>query len=123
MRGAAGLFTHTNFLPSDWLRTITPLLEAAPGELAAIQPVAGGGLSANEEVRRAWEIELADDLHEDLVSRIHAVHSEVEQPGGQKARHDQGKGAWYARREETQAEDEPQRHEPHQQRRPTDVVE
>jgi SM-20-related protein len=78
MRRAAGLFILTNFLSSDRLRTITPLLEAAPGELAAIQPVAGGGLSANEEVRRAWEIELADDLHEDLVSRIHAVHPEVE---------------------------------------------
>jgi SM-20-related protein len=78
MRGAADLFTRTDFLPRDRLRTIAPLLEAAPGELAAIQPVTGGGLSADETVRRAWEIELTDDLHDDLVCRIRAVHAQLE---------------------------------------------
>jgi SM-20-related protein len=78
MHGAAGLFKQTNFLPDDRLRTLTPLLEAEPGELAAIQPLAGGDSSANEEIRRAWEIELPDALHDDLVGRIHALHARLE---------------------------------------------
>lgn len=78
MRGAPDLFSHVDFLPGNRLRAITAGLESATGELAAIQPAGGGVFSADEAVRRAWEIELTDDLHDDLVERIRALHGKLE---------------------------------------------
>jgi predicted 2-oxoglutarate/Fe(II)-dependent dioxygenase YbiX len=78
MAGAAELYTHPEFLPPDRLEAITAHLYTAAGEPAAVQAVPGARLAVNDEVRRAWEIELPGDLHDELVTRMQAEHAALE---------------------------------------------
>jgi predicted 2-oxoglutarate/Fe(II)-dependent dioxygenase YbiX len=44
-----------------------------------VQPSPGTALRVDEQVRRAWEIELPDRLHDAIVARIRALHGRLEQ--------------------------------------------
>jgi predicted 2-oxoglutarate/Fe(II)-dependent dioxygenase YbiX len=78
MAGSAALYTRPDLLSRDRLAEIVARLVAAEGELAAIQAAPGTPLAVCDEVRRAWEIELTDDLSDELVACIGGVHADLE---------------------------------------------
>ena len=78
MPPAPGLYTHPGFLSPDLLHDLCAYLDTANGELAEVQVTPGAALRVNEQVRRAWEMELPDHLHDELVARIQAVHGALE---------------------------------------------
>jgi predicted 2-oxoglutarate/Fe(II)-dependent dioxygenase YbiX len=78
MAGAAELYTRSAFLSNDRLAVIASHACEATGECAAVQAVPGARLAVDDKVRRAWEVELPDGLHDELVARVQAEHAALE---------------------------------------------
>lgn len=73
-----GLFIRRWFLAEDRLDRWRDALLTATGDRAAVQTAPGGTLAVADEVRRAWELELPDDLHDHVIERLASVHAELE---------------------------------------------
>ena len=65
-----GVYLRRRFLAADLLAPLREYVETAEGDPAAVQPAPGATLAVADEVRRAWEVELPDDLHDRLVGGI-----------------------------------------------------
>jgi predicted 2-oxoglutarate/Fe(II)-dependent dioxygenase YbiX len=50
-------------------------MESADGDAAAVQPAVGAPLEVVDEIRRAWEVDLPDTLHDTLVLRLEAIRA------------------------------------------------
>lgn len=73
-----GLYLRRQFLPEAVLARLLDCLQTSPGEPAAVQPSPGAALAVANEIRRVWEVELPDDLHDLTVDAIAAAHAELE---------------------------------------------
>jgi predicted 2-oxoglutarate/Fe(II)-dependent dioxygenase YbiX len=73
MTPRVGLYRHPHFLEPALVEALSGVLLSTPGELAAVQPQAGGPLAVTTQVRRVLEIELPDGLHDRLLARIESI--------------------------------------------------
>jgi predicted 2-oxoglutarate/Fe(II)-dependent dioxygenase YbiX len=74
---APGVFVRERFLPGDLLTCLHGHLVAGQGEPAEVQPAPGTDLAVVGRIRRAWEVELPDALHDDVVARLNALAAEL----------------------------------------------
>lgn len=72
-----GLYARPAFLPAALLNDLREHLAAADGDPAAVQPAPGAPLAVAHEVRRVWEVELPDALHDRVLARIEATRAEL----------------------------------------------
>lgn len=72
-----GLFARPHFLDASLLDELRAHVESAEGDPAAVQPSPGAPLAVAHEVRRAWEVELPDALHDRLLDGIEGVRDEL----------------------------------------------
>jgi predicted 2-oxoglutarate/Fe(II)-dependent dioxygenase YbiX len=72
------LYLHPRFLPDSLLTALNARLRADSGTLAAIQGAGADGFAPATDVRRAWEVELPDDLHDALLDRFEAARPDIE---------------------------------------------
>jgi predicted 2-oxoglutarate/Fe(II)-dependent dioxygenase YbiX len=77
MAPVLGIYQREAFLPSDWLARLSRHVRSAAGERAAVQQPSAV-LAVADEVRRAWEVDLPDDLHEGLTRRIDSLRHDLE---------------------------------------------
>jgi SM-20-related protein len=76
-----GLFVREGFLDADQRRELAQTMAAAAGDPAEV--LAGeGGLSTDEDARRAWDVTLPDDLQDLLIDRIEALRPAIEEAFG-----------------------------------------
>lgn len=78
MTRAASMYHHPGFLPASLLTALNQHLQSEAGALAAIQHTRDGSLAQQAEVRRAWEVDLPDLLHDGLLDRLDAVRADIE---------------------------------------------
>lgn len=79
MDAPPSLYVHAQFLSPATLDACAALLHGADGELAAMQPEPGAPLAVVEQVRRAWELEVPDSLHDELVAAIERLRGHLEE--------------------------------------------
>jgi predicted 2-oxoglutarate/Fe(II)-dependent dioxygenase YbiX len=72
-------FQRSGFLTPELLSRLHAALGSATGEPAFVQASTGEALRVDEQVRRAWEIELPDHLHDEVLARLHTLHGLLEQ--------------------------------------------
>ncbi|HVG84225.1 MAG TPA: 2OG-Fe(II) oxygenase [Vicinamibacterales bacterium] len=72
-----GVYVRRRFLPSGLLIPLREHTETAVGNPAAVQRTPGAALAVDDEVRRAWEVELPDDLHDRLTGGIERLRAEL----------------------------------------------
>ena len=72
------LYLHPRFLPDSLLTALNARLRADSGTLAPIQGAGADGFAPATDVRRAWEVELPDDLHDALLDRFEAARPDIE---------------------------------------------
>lgn len=73
MAAHTSLYTHPRFLPAALLHDLCDHLASTEGDAAAVQPAPGAALAVAHDVRRVWEVDLPDVLHDRLLARIEAV--------------------------------------------------
>jgi predicted 2-oxoglutarate/Fe(II)-dependent dioxygenase YbiX len=73
-----GVYLREEFLPADLFARLHAYVLSAEGERAAVQRTSGARLSVADEVRRAWEVDLPDDLHDLLTGRIDSLRPDLE---------------------------------------------
>jgi predicted 2-oxoglutarate/Fe(II)-dependent dioxygenase YbiX len=78
MAQRTGIYLQPRFLPPAILHEACVCVGAASGELAAVQPSPGAALAANDQIRRAWEVDLPEAVYDEIVSRLRRVHGAIE---------------------------------------------
>lgn len=78
MAAAPGVYLHRRFLPAGLQAALAAFLETSEGEPTAVQAVPGATLAVDQDVRRAWEVELSDDLHDRIVAYLQSAHADLE---------------------------------------------
>jgi predicted 2-oxoglutarate/Fe(II)-dependent dioxygenase YbiX len=78
MAPVPGVYLREGFLPPDLLAHLLAHVLSAPGERAAVQRTPGARLAVADEVRRAWEVDLPEDLQDLLTSRIDSLRPDLE---------------------------------------------
>lgn len=78
MAPVPGVFLRRRFLAADLLGPLSAFVGTAAGDRAAVQASPGATLAVADDVRRAWEVELPDDLHDRIVARLGAIHADLE---------------------------------------------
>lgn len=76
--GRAAIYTHPGFLSPARLGAVCAHVHAAAADLAAVQAAPGAPLEVHEEVRRTWDVDLPEALHDELVASIRAEHAALE---------------------------------------------
>lgn len=82
---ALGLFVREGFLPSDACRALATCMLANTGELGGIFGDAPDG-APNPEVRRAFEVDVPQDLTDAVESRLPRLGAELEEHFGIRLR-------------------------------------
>jgi predicted 2-oxoglutarate/Fe(II)-dependent dioxygenase YbiX len=71
------LYSYPQFLPVSLRDALCRQVETDPGEATAVQLAAAEGLAVTPHVRRVWEVDLPDALHDAVLDRLEAVRSDL----------------------------------------------
>ena len=73
-----GVYLREAFLPAALLARLQSHVQTRAGERAEVQRTPGERLAVADEVRRAWEVDLPEDLHDLLTDRIDSLRPDLE---------------------------------------------
>ncbi len=76
MRGPR-LYSYPQFLPVSLRDALCREIETDLGEATAVQGAAAEGLAVSTHVRRVWEVDLPDVLHEAVLDRLEAIRADL----------------------------------------------
>ena len=73
-----GIFVKEAFLDDALLRQVRQAIADDPGDPAEVMEVGRDGLTLSAEVRRAWDVPLADAVEEAVLERLEGLRGELE---------------------------------------------